>query len=135
MHGSQDIMSRNQESEKEYPNGLGVMTKVETEHPCVIVHPITGRKSLYLNNWPCKRLAGMTQEESAPLKKHVNTVAIQPENVYRHRWSVGDVVMIDQRCTMHYAMHDYDHNTATRVMQRATITDAGDAPGVNGFPT
>ena len=77
---------------------------------------------MYVNNWPCKRFTGMTQEETAPLKKYLNSVAVQPENVYAHRWSPGDLVMIDQRCTMHYVMHDYDHNAVTRVMQRATIS-------------
>ena len=49
-------------------------------------------------------------------------------NVYRHSWSEGDVVLIDQRCTMHYVMPDYNSNEQTRVMQRTTLTDAGDAP-------
>ncbi len=132
MHGVQDLMSRYDEKtmgDKLYPNGLGAMSKIENEHPAVIIHPNTGKKSLYVNNWPCKRFAGMSQSETAPLKQYLMDLAIQPDNVYRHKWDIGDLVMIDQRCTMHYAFHDYDDTKQKRIMQRTTLTDAGDSPG------
>ena len=103
-------------------------------HPAVIVHPLSGKKSMYVNNWPCKRFTGMTQEESAPLKRMLNEVATQQANCYRHSWSEGDLVLVDQRCTMHYVFPDYDTRTMKRVMQRTTLTDAGDAPGLYNQP-
>merc|ERR1719487_2982276 len=119
---------------KEYPNGL-VMSPTENEHPAVIVHPVSGRKSMYVNNWPCKRFTGMSQEETAPLKRYLNEVATRQKNTYRHSWSEGDMVMIDQRCTMHYVFPDYDTKSCTRVMQRTTITDGdGTAPGSYSQP-
>jgi len=52
----------------------------------------------------------------------------QPEFVYRHRWQPGDLVLWDNRATMHYATDDY---SGPRVMRRVTLR--GDAPvGVNG---
>jgi taurine dioxygenase len=43
---------------------------------------------------------------------------------YRHQWAPGDVIMWDNRCTLHYAVHDYGE--APRVMHRTTV--AGDVP-------
>ena len=73
-------------------------------------------------------------EETAPLKIYLNGLATREANVYRHSWSEGDLVMIDQRTTMHMVMSDYDIAKMHRVMQRTTITDVGDAPGCTGAP-
>merc|ERR1719389_750989 len=130
QHAVHDLMKNMKSAEAEYPNGLGVMSKIENAHPAVIVHPLSGKKVMYVNNWPCKRFTGMSQDETAPLKRYLNEVATQQKNTYRHSWSEGDIVMIDQRCTMHYVFPDYDTKTSTRVMQRTTITDGdGTAPG------
>ena len=67
----------------------------------------------------------MTPEESTPILQYLYAVATRPENVYRHRWTVGDVVMWDNRCVMHYGVHDYD-DTVPRMMHRTTA--AGDRP-------
>merc|ERR1712061_293659 len=104
------------------------MSRVENEHPVVIRHPVTQRATLFLCNWPCKRFAGMTMEESKPLKNWLMKRAVAPENVYRHEWKVGDFVMIDNRCTMHNAIRNYDTSQLnSRVLHRTTITDVGDA--------
>ena len=135
-HGVQDLMNSYGEEpdpERTYPNGV-VQTRTENEHPCVIRHPVSGRPSMYVNNWPCKRFAGMTMEETAPLKRHLNSVATREANVYRHSWAEGDLVCMDQRVTMHMVMSDYDVDACTRVMQRTTITDTGDAPGCTHTP-
>ena len=50
---------------------------------------------------------GMTVAESRPLLDFLYEHSTTPDNVYRHMWQVGDVVMWDNRCTMHYAVHDY----------------------------
>lgn len=49
----------------------------------------------------------------------------RPDRVYRHRWSNGDVVMWDNRCTMHYAVHDHGDD-ARRELHRISIV--GDRP-------
>jgi taurine dioxygenase len=65
-------------------------------HPVVRVHPETGRKSLLIGQ-RIRGFVGMTEEESAAILAFLNEHATSPEFVYRHRWSVGDIVMWDNR--------------------------------------
>jgi taurine dioxygenase len=95
------------------------------EHPVVRTHPETGRKAIFVNEYFTERFTGMTVEESRPLIAYLCARATRPENVYRHRWRNGDVLMWDNRCAMHYAVRDYDE-TMPRLMHRTTA--AGDRP-------
>ena len=61
----------------------------------------------------------MTPEESRPLLDFLYEHSTNPDNVYRHMWQEGDVVMWDNRCTMHYAVHDY--GDPERVLNRSTM--------------
>ncbi|MGI9594836.1 MAG: TauD/TfdA dioxygenase family protein [Acidimicrobiales bacterium] len=90
-------------------------------HPIVRTHPETGRKALYVSRPvdSVPRFEGMTDEESLPLLRFLYDHSIQPDNIYRHHWRNGDVVMWDNRCTMHYAVHDYGE--ATRDIHRISI--------------
>ena len=94
-------------------------------HPVARRHPETGRRALYTNCFFTTRLGDMTAEDSAPLLAELEKCATVPENVYRHRWRQGDVLIWDNRCTMHYAEYDYD-DTESRRMHRTTA--AGDRP-------
>ncbi len=94
-------------------------------HPVVRIHPVTGRAALFVNPHFTIRFEDMTEDESRPLLEVLHAVATRPENVYRHRWRAGDVVMWDNRCTMHYAVRDYTEDMA-RLMHRTT--SAGDVP-------
>ncbi len=76
-------------------------------HPVVCTHPLTGRPALFVNPHFTVQFEDMTEDESRPLLDTLYKSATRPENVYRHRWRVGDVVMWDNRCTMHYAIMDY----------------------------
>jgi taurine dioxygenase len=67
----------------------------------------------------------MTAEESRPLLNLIEQRATAPENVFRHKWHAGDAVMWDNRCTMHYAIYDYDEAMPRR-MHRTTV--AGGRP-------
>ena len=80
-----------------------------TFHPVVRTHPETGHKSIYLTRPgdSVPRFENMTNAESMPLLQFLYEHSVQPDNVYRHQWNNGDVVMWDNRCTMHYAVHDY----------------------------
>jgi len=94
-------------------------------HPLIRTHPETGRKVIYIghsDNVEC--FDGMTREETMPLLEHLYQHSTQPDNIYRHMWKVGDVVMWDNRCTLHYAVHDYGEQE--RVLNRITL--AGDVP-------
>jgi taurine dioxygenase len=88
-------------------------------HPVVRTHPETGRKSLLVNQ-RIRRFVGMSDEESQSLLSMLNAHVTSPEFVYRHRWSIGDVVMWDNRCSCHVALGDFDQ-TRPRVMYRCSL--------------
>ncbi len=94
-------------------------------HPMVRTHPVTGRKALYVNPGFTKGIVGMPEEESQPILDFLHRHSTRPEFTYRHKWRVHDMMFWDNRCSMHYALADYDFSVR-RHMHRTTI--AGDAP-------
>jgi alpha-ketoglutarate-dependent 2,4-dichlorophenoxyacetate dioxygenase len=86
----------------------------------VRMHPGSGRKSLFLSSH-AGRIRGMEEPEARMLLLDLMEHATQPEFVYAHRWTVGDLVMWDNRCTMHRA-REYDQ-THVRDMHRTTVSD------------
>ncbi|MGE5159617.1 MAG: TauD/TfdA dioxygenase family protein [Gemmatimonas sp.] len=91
----------------------------------VRTHPAHGRKSLYLSSHAGK-VAGMSMPEGRLLLRDLTEHATQPEFVYVHRWTVHDLVMWDNRQTMH-RVRRYDQSQP-RDMRRATV--AGTEPTV-----
>jgi taurine dioxygenase len=94
----------------------------ETFHPAVITGPLTGAKALFLNPIYTTRLDGMTEEESEPLLQAIYRHCTRPDFSCRHRWQAGDVVVWDNRTTLHYATNDYDGHR--RLLYRTTFTGA-----------
>jgi alpha-ketoglutarate-dependent 2,4-dichlorophenoxyacetate dioxygenase len=90
--------------------------------PQVLVrtHPGSGRKSLFLSSH-AGRIRGMEEPEARLLLMDLTEHATQREFVYTHRWTVGDLVMWDNRCTMHRA-REYDA-TRVRDLHRTTVSD------------
>ncbi len=88
-------------------------------------HPVHGRKSLYLSSH-AGSIQGLTVPDARVLLRDLNEHATQPQFVYVHRWSLHDLVMWDNRQTMH-RVRRYDASQP-RDMRRATV--AGDAPTV-----
>ncbi len=90
--------------------------------PQVLVrtHPGSNRKSLYLSSH-AGRIRGMPDPEARMLLMDLTEHATQPQFVYTHRWTVGDLVMWDNRCTMHRA-REYDE-TQVRDLHRTTVSD------------
>jgi alpha-ketoglutarate-dependent 2,4-dichlorophenoxyacetate dioxygenase len=87
--------------------------------------PQTGRKTLYLASH-IERITGMDQDEASVFVDELLAHATQPQFIYRHRWRAGDVVMWDNRCTMHRGT-EYDDIRWRRDFQRATIADVGNS--------
>jgi alpha-ketoglutarate-dependent 2,4-dichlorophenoxyacetate dioxygenase len=83
-------------------------------------HPASGRTSLYLASH-ASHIVGWPVEEGRALIEELIAFATQPQFVYQHRWTVGDLVMWDNRCTMHRG-RPYD-NTQRRVLHRTTVSD------------
>jgi taurine dioxygenase len=97
----------------------------EATHPLVRTHPETGRKALYLNGNRMEQIVGMDRAESDRLLDRLLAHAIEPRFQYRHVWRKGDVVIWDNRCTMHKANADYPEGER-RLMHRVIV--AGTAP-------
>ena len=96
--------------------------------PLVRTIPESGRESLYIASH-IGRIGGMTDEETETLIEELITHATQRQFVYAHRWRVGDLVMWDNRCTMHRG-REFDDTRWPRDMQRATTSDRLNAFGV-----
>jgi len=91
----------------------------------VRTHPAHGRKSLYLSSHAGK-VVGMSVPEGRLLLRDLTEHATQPDFVYVHRWTVHDLVMWDNRQTVH-RVRRYDQSQP-RDMRRATV--AGTMPTV-----
>jgi alpha-ketoglutarate-dependent 2,4-dichlorophenoxyacetate dioxygenase len=83
--------------------------------------PQNGRKSLYVASH-AGRIFGMPDKEGAALIEELITHTTQRQFVYTHRWRPNDLVMWDNRCTMHRGT-DYEDLRWVRDMQRATVSD------------
>lgn len=90
------------------------------DHPVFRRHPISGRTALYLSTPErCVAISGLPQAESSELIQRLYEHSTVPQNIYRHTWSPGDVVMWDNDCVMHRA----DHSAAdgNRVLHRGMV--------------
>ena len=92
--------------------------------PMVRRHPVTGRKSLYISPIYHDAVEGLDTDAANALIEELATFAGRSEFVYEHRWETDDVVLWDNRCTMH-RVTPYDPGER-RVMHRTTIV--GDGP-------
>src|SRR5579859_5609590 len=76
-------------------------------HPIIRTHPETGRKALYFDPGKILRIEGFEETESDELIDELTERMIQPDAQYRHKWTVGDVVIWDNRSCYHLAAGDY----------------------------
>jgi taurine dioxygenase len=96
----------------------------DVTHPVVRTHPVSGRKALFVNEGFTIGIEGMPDAEGKALLEALFSHSVQERHIYSHRWQAGDLVMWDNRCTMHRAT-EYDARY-TRAMHRTTIQ--GDRP-------
>ena len=92
----------------------------DIEHPLVRTHPETGRKALYLNPNRLDRIVGLERAESDALLDELADEARKPRHHFGHVWTTGDIVIWDNRATMHRVVIDYPVGEP-RVMQRVLI--------------
>jgi len=92
-------------------------------HPVVRVHPVTGRKSLFVNEHFTRRIVELAHDESDALLRFLTRHATSPRFAVRYRWSAGTIAMWDNRCTQHNVLNDFE---GERVIQRVTVM--GDRP-------
>jgi alpha-ketoglutarate-dependent 2,4-dichlorophenoxyacetate dioxygenase len=84
-------------------------------------HAGSGRKTLYIASH-ASHVIGWPTEKGRALIEELVAFATQPQFVYQHRWHVGDLVMWDDRCTMHRG-RPYDEAKYRRVLHRTTVSD------------
>ena len=89
------------------------------EHPVVHVHPVTGRKLLYVNRYFVTGIVGMEREEGIALIKELAAQAETVEYQCRFRWEPDSIAFWDNRAVQHYAASDYFPDR--RIMERASI--------------
>ena len=75
--------------------------------PLVRTHEETGRKTLYVGDQLTRCIVGMTERESAPLLKFLAEHAADPLYTFRQKWQKNDIIMWDNRSTMHLALADF----------------------------
>jgi taurine dioxygenase len=93
-------------------------------HPAVRTHPATKRKALYVNRLMTREIEGLPREESDALLQMLFDHQEQPQFVYEHVWRPGDILMWDNRCTLH-ARTDFSAGER-RLLRRVTLI--GEAP-------
>lgn len=91
----------------------------EVLQPVVRVHPVTGRKALFVNPVYTQRFEGMSEEESRPVLQYLFQHATRAEFTCRLRWEPGTLAVWDNRCLLHLAINDYDGSR--RLLHRTTV--------------
>ena len=95
------------------------VSSVGTPHPVICVHPPSGKHTLYLGRRRNAYVVGMPRDESEALLDELWAHAARPEHAFAHRWRIGDVLMWDNRTTMH--RRDPFDSAARRLMYRTQI--------------
>lgn len=89
--------------------------------PAVRVHPETGRKALFVSEWACPQFIGMTREESQPILEMLFRHSTQPQFQFRQRWKPNDLLIWDNRCTIHLALGDYADFSQRELMRTSLV--------------
>jgi len=108
--------------EKLYGGEKGATEKQYTEvpWPAVARHPVTGRPILFVNPMHTHGFVGLSREQAWPLIEELAAHATQDRFIYYHHWRVGDVLMWDERATMHRGAGD-SRPEDRRVMLRTIV--------------
>ena len=103
---------------------LGDEAETSAEHPVLRRHPLSGRTALYISTPArCVAISGIPDAEAARIIARLFEHCTAEENVHRHAWSAGDVVMWDNACVLHRA--DHAGVVGDRVMHRGMVAGHG----------
>jgi len=114
--GNPDIVREQQERAKKEPPMI---------QPLVRTHAETGTKAIWFHKGKTERIIGMEPQETQEFLEKLLEVAMKPEFMYTHEYRPGDMLIIDDRQTMHKAGFDYDHSQH-RMLYRILVR--GDRP-------
>lgn len=90
-------------------------------HPVVRTHPETGRKAIYVNRLMTLWIEGIDRDESDEILDYLFAHIEKPEFVYEHEWTVGELIMWDNRCSAH--ARTWFSPDKRRMMRRVTVRD------------
>ena len=90
-------------------------TKPPTVHPLVRTHPETGTKATWFHKAKTETVTGMSPEETQDFLQELTEKITQPQFCYAHEYKKGDLLIIDDRASLHKAGFDYDHNQHRRL--------------------
>ncbi len=93
------------------------------DQPAVIVHPVTGRKSVYLNKSLIRTIGDLDEAQTEKLLEKLEAFCTEDRFVYAHKWRVGDLVLWDNLATMHCAT-PYEYDRYRRLMHRTQVCGA-----------
>ena len=102
-------------------DGKGTPAFAESNHPVFRTHSDTGRKAIYVNRLMTEGIVGMEEHESKHLLSQIFDHSERKEFIYEHVWNVGDVILWDNRCSMH-ARKDFP-DSERRLLLRTTVKD------------
>lgn len=94
-------------------------------HPLIRVHPADGRLALWVSTGTVKEIVGMSNPEGLELIDELVEFMTQEQFTYRHKWQVGDLLVWDNRCTLHTGTL-FDDTKYIRTMHRMWVK--GDKP-------
>lgn len=129
LKGRQAVHDRNFRYSQLYPNRPPLTTEQvakvpPVKHPVVRIHPATKRPCLYIAKDVVSGIVGAPEKEGRKLIDELEVFATQPRFVYSHKWQPNDLIVWDNRCSLHRAT-PYD-NKYRRTLHRTQIK--GEAP-------
>ena len=104
-------------------DGKGTPAFSDSVHPVFRTHDDTGKKAIYVNRLMTEGVVDMDQEEADRLLAALFDHSEQSDFVYEHEWQIGDLLLWDNRCSMH-ARTDFPE-TERRLLLRTTVTGDG----------
>jgi taurine dioxygenase len=91
-------------------------------HPVLRKHPETGRTAIYVNRLMSMLIEGLPPTESDEILEYLFDHIEKPEFIYEHVWTIGDLMMWDNRCSVH--ARTYFPPNKRRMMRRVTVRDS-----------
>lgn len=123
-HSYQHLMSSRQFGRMEISDELKAANP-DVFHPLIRTHPADGRKALWVSTGTVKGIVGMDNEAAEALIEELVEFVTAERFVYRHKWQVGDILVWDNRCTLHTGTL-FDDTKYVRLMHRLWVK--GDKP-------
>jgi taurine dioxygenase len=105
--------------------GYGEENIDDVMHPMIRTHPADGRKALWVSSGTVRGVVGMPNPEGLELVDEMVAFATQPQFVHAHKWRVGDLLIWDNRCTLHRGT-PFDRENHVRHVHRTWVK--GDRP-------